>query len=210
VDESEFLDLDVSLDEPIRIDPRGRTSVVLPLKITYAYLFESVPAVRGRDQAGCVLTGELTFLDERRRERQVPLSLAADFPIFRGLDLHFLPLEARSLTLGGTDAVFKAAIMNPNGFSVTVSEFRYALSLAGKSVSRGTTGGGLIVESRREKEFSVPLLLDFYEIGRELYDSLLQPPVPVRISGTVDMTTPWGTFQVPLEKSDKVPVRTSA
>jgi len=207
VDETEYLALDAPLDEPIPVAAKGQTSIVLPLRITYANLFAAIPGAQGRDQAACLLVGELVFQDERRREKRVPLSLSADFPIFRGLDLHVLPIEARSLTLGGADAVFKAAIMNPNGFPVTVRGFRYQLDLVGKTVSEGTTAEGMAVEGRREKEFSVPLLLDFFALGRELYDGLMQPPVAVRISGTIEMETAWGTFPVSLDKSDRAPMK---
>lgn len=207
VDETEYLALDVPLEEPIPVAAKGRTSIVLPLRITYANLFAAIPAVRSRDQSACLLVGDLVFQDERRREKRVPFSLSAEFPVFRGLDIHVLPIEARGLTIGGADVVFKAAIMNPNGFPVTIGGFRYRLDLAGKTVSSGRTADGVTVEGRREKEFSVPLLLDFFELGRELYDGLMQPPVAVRIAGTVDMETPWGTFPVALDKSDRAPVR---
>jgi LEA14-like dessication related protein len=207
VDETEYLVLDVPLEEPIPVAAKGRTSIVLPLRITYANLFAAIPGVLGRDQAACLLVGDLVFQDERRREKRVPVSLSADFPVFRGLDIHVLPIEMRGLTIGGAEAVFKAAIMNPNGFPVTIGGFRYKLDLAGKTVSSGRTAEGVTVEGRREKEFSVPLLLDFFELGRELYDGLMQPPVAVRIAGTVEMETPWGTFPVALDKSDRAPVR---
>jgi LEA14-like dessication related protein len=207
VDESEYLEIDVPLDAPILVEPNGQTPIVLPLKITYANLFAAIPGVRSEDRAACLLTGELVFQDERRREKRVPFSLASDFPVFRGLDIHVLPIEAKSLTIGGADVVFRAAIMNPNGFGVTVGSFRYKLELAGKTVSEGVTAKGLEVDSRREKEFAVPLLLDFFELGREVHDALAQPPADVRIAGTVEMATPWGTFSVPLDKSDKAAVK---
>jgi LEA14-like dessication related protein len=207
VDETEYLALEVPLEEPIPVAAKGRTSIVLPFRITYANLFTAIPGLRSKDRAACLLVGDLVFQDERRREKRVPISLSAEFPIFRGLDIHVLPVEARSLTIGGAEVVFKAAIMNPNGFPVTIGGFRYTLELAGKTVSTGRTAEGLAVEGRREKDFSVPLLLDFFELGRELYDGLMQPPVAVRIAGTIDMETPWGTFPVALDKSDRAPVR---
>lgn len=207
VDETEYLALDVPLEEPIPVAAKDRTSIVLPLRITYSNLFAAIPGVQGRDQAACLLVGDLVFQDERRREKRVPISLSADFPVFRGLDIHILPIEARGLTIGGVEAIFKAAIMNPNGFPVKLGGFRYRLDLVGKTVSSGRTAEGVTVEGRREKEFSVPLLLDFFELGRELYDGLMQPPVAIRISGTIEMETPWGTFPVALDKSDRAPVR---
>ena len=207
VDETEYIALEVPLDEPIPVAAKGRTSIVLPLRITYANLFATIPGISGRDQAACLLVGDLVFQDERRREKRIPISLSSDFPVFRGLDIHVLPIESKSLTIGGAEAVFKAAIMNPNGFPVKINGFRYSLELVGKTISSGKTAEGVSVDSRRETVFSIPLLLDFFELGRGLYDGLTQPPVAVRISGTVEMETPWGTFPVALDKSDRAPVR---
>ena len=210
IDEVEYLDLGWNLDEPIRVEPKGRTSIVLPLKITYAYLFETVPGVQSRGKGACLLTGEMAFEDERRREKRALFALTADFPIFRGLDVRLLPLEARGLTIGGTEAVFRAVIVNPNGFDVTVESLPYRLEIAGKPVAAGPAVRRLAVDGGREKEFSAPLLLDFFELGRGVYESFIQPPVAVRLSGTASLATPWGTFEVRLDRSEKVAVKTPA
>jgi LEA14-like dessication related protein len=206
VEQTEYLNLQTTLEEPIRIEPKGETMIALPVKITYGYLFQAVPSVRDKDQAACFLTGGMTFQDERRREKRIPIALSGDFPVFRGLDIRILPIEAKDLTVGGADLVFKAALKNPNGFSFNLDGLTYKLDFVGITVSEGTVGEEGEVESRGEKIFVIPLLLDFFEIGKVVYDGLEQPPVAVRISGEAEISSAWGNFKIPFYKSEKVGV----
>jgi LEA14-like dessication related protein len=207
IDEAEFLDLQMELDEPLRIEPRSRLLIALPVKITYEYLFRTAPAVQQRDQAVCTLTGGLTFQDERKKEKRVPLACSGDFPIFRGLDIRIQPIVAKDLTVGGADLIFKAALRNPNGFAIRIEKITHKLALVGVNVAAGIAAQGIALDGRGEKTFEIPLLLDFFEIGKIVYDGLEQPPVAVRFSGEAEIGTPWGNFKIPLDKSDKIAVQ---
>lgn len=207
IDEAEFLDLHVELDEHLRVEPRSRLLVALPVKITYAYLFRTAPGVQPKDQAACFLTGDLTFQDERKKEKRIPFALSADFPIYRGLEVRIQPIVAKDLTVGGADLVFRAALRNPNGFPCRIDRVTYRLGLVGVNVAEGIIAQGSGLEGRGEKTFDIPLLLDFFEIGKIVYDGLEQPPVPVRFSGEAEIGTPWGNFKIPLDQSDKVTVQ---
>jgi len=207
IDEAEFLNLQVALDEPLRLEPRGRFLLGLPVKITYAYLFQAAPGVQSKDQAACFVTAGLTFQDERRREKRVPLALIADFPVYRGLDVKLLPVTAKDLTVGGADLIFRAALRNPNGFLCRVDQVTYTLILAGVKVAEGMTAEGMSLDARAEKPFEIPLLLDFFEVGKSVYDGLAQPPVAARFSGEAEVGTPWGNFKIPLDRTEKIPVQ---
>ena len=207
IDEMEFLDLQVGLDEPLRIEPRSGLLIALPIKITYEYLFRAAPGVQPKDQAVCLLTGGLTFQDERKKEKRIPLALSADFPIYRGLEVRIQPIVAKDLTVGGADLVFRAALRNPNGFACRIDRVTYKLSLVGVNVAEGTIAQGTGLDGRGEKTFDIPLLLDFFETGKIVYDGLEQPLVAARFSGEAEIGTPWGNFKIPLEKRDKVAVQ---
>jgi LEA14-like dessication related protein len=203
----EYIGLQTELDEPIRLEPKSVTSISLPVKITYAYLFDTVPAAKAKDLTSCYVTGGLTFQDERKREKRVPVSASAEFPIYRGLEIRLLTVEVKDLTVGGADVVVKAALGNLNGFPFTLEHLTYKLDLVGKTVASGTVGRGVRVESHGETVFAFPVLLDFFEVGREVYDGLTQPPTAARIEATAEFTTPWGILNFPAAKSDKIPVR---
>lgn len=207
INETEYLNLKTSLDEPIRVEPKSGLLIALPVKVTNEYLFQTVPDVRTKDQAACFLTGGIVFQDEKKKEKRVPVAFSGDFPIYRELEMRILPVEAKDLTVGGANLVFKAALKNPNGFSFKIDRVTYRLDFVGKTVSEGAVGQGIAVESRGERAFAIPLLLDFFEVGKAVYDGLEQPPVAVRFSGEVEVSSRWGSFTIPFNKSDKVAVQ---
>jgi LEA14-like dessication related protein len=206
VDGVGYLDIQTELDAPIRIEGREEARIALPIRITYEYLYVAVPSVQGRDQAACALAGGLTFRDDRGREKRAPFSFAGEFPVFRGLEVGLLPIEARDLTVGGADLVFKAVVKNPNGFPFTIERLSYKLELVGIPVREGVAGRGAAVDARGETAVAVPLLLDFFELGRGLYDGLSQPPTAARLAGEVVIRSVWGAFTLPFDRSDKVAV----
>jgi LEA14-like dessication related protein len=206
IDGLEYLNMQTALETPIRIEGREEARIALPIKITYDYLYAAVPALKGRDQAACFVSGGMSFQDDRSKGKRVPVSFSGEFPIFRGVEINILPVEVRDLTVGGADLVFKAAVGNPNGFPFTIARLSFKIELVGIPVKEGVTGRGVAVDAHGEKAVAVPLLLDFFELGRPLYDGLSQPPVAVRLAGEVEMSSVWGTFKVAFDRSAKVAV----
>lgn len=206
IEEAEFLNLRVDLDPPMPLEPRGGLLIGLPVKITYEYLFQAAPAVRTKDHAACFVTAGLTFQDEKKKEKRVPLALIGDFPIYRGLEVRIQPIVAKDLSVGGADLLFRASLRNPNGFVCRVNRLSYKLDLAGTNIASGAFVQGAGVDAGAEKTYELPLLLDFFETGKAVREGLEQPPVAVRFSGEAEIGTPWGDFKIPIDKSDKVAV----
>jgi len=206
IDGTEYLDLQVALDAPIRVEGREEARIGLPVKITYEFLYAVAAGLRDKDAAGCLVTGALIFRDDRGKERRTPLLFSGEFPIFRGVSVRLLPIEARDLTVGGADLVFRAAVENPNGFEFKVERLTYKLDLVGVTVKEGAAGQGTVVLAHGETPVAFPLLLDFFDLGRPLYDSLSQPPAPARLAGEIAISSVWGTFVIPFDTSAKVDV----
>ena len=212
IDEVDYLQLQTDLEEPIRIEPNGETVIALPVRLTAANLLPVVPALKDKDGGTCYVSGGMIFRDDRRREKRVPIAFSGEFPVYRGFEGGVAPVEVKTLTVGGAEIAMKVVFRNLNGFPVVLDRLAYKLELVGRAVSEGEFGAeaGTKVESRGETSFAVPLILDFFEIGKAVYNGLEQPPVAVRVSGEALVTTPWGPWRVPIEKSDKVAViRTS-
>jgi LEA14-like dessication related protein len=206
IEQTEYLKLETTLDEPIEVEAKQSVVVALPVKITYELLLQAVPGVPGKDKLACFLAGGMTFQDERRREKRVQIAFAGEFPIFRGVEVEFRPIEAKALTVGGADLIFKAVVKNPNGFDLRLEALSYKLDFGDKTVASGTMGAGVSIAQRGEQLFSIPLLLDFFEIGKDIFNWLEQPPLPVSFSGEAAVESVWGRFKIPFSKMEKVAV----
>ncbi|MCJ7612947.1 MAG: LEA type 2 family protein [Candidatus Aminicenantes bacterium] len=207
VDSTPYLALNKELAEPSVVPPSGSTLIALPVKITNANLFRAVPAAAGKDKLSCYLIGGLTFSDEPQPGgARLSVACSGDFPVYRDIEIIPKPLEVKDVTIGGGDMVFKVGVRNNNPFPLQVESFRYVLDLGGTTVSEGRLAADMGLAAQSEKEFVVPLLLDFFELGNSLYAALQKPAVACKFSGTIEFSSDWGRFAMPLEKSDMIPV----
>jgi LEA14-like dessication related protein len=210
IDEVDYLQLQTELDEPIRVEPGSEAVIALPVKMTYALLFPAVPGLKDKDGGVCYVSGGMTFRDDRRRERRVPIAFSGEFPVYRGFEAGCGPVAVQTLTQGGAEVRMTVLFRNLNGFPVRLDRLAYRLELVGVAVHEGIFENGAEVGPRSETSFAVPVTLDFFEIGKSVYDGLVQPPVAVRVSGEAAVSSPWGPWRLPVEKSDRVAViRTS-
>lgn len=207
VGQTEYFQMETGLDAPIPLPAGGEAAAGFPVKFTFANLYANVPEAQGRDRIECNLVGGLTFQDERRREKRVPIAFSGDFPVFRGFEARCLPFEARNLTMGGADLTFRGALVNPNGFSLRAERVAYKVSVAGKTIAEGTLTDAGSLEPKGERELSLALLLDFWEIGKEVSDAFNGPPVPVRFQGEVEAAYDWGRIVLPFDVTEKVSVK---
>jgi LEA14-like dessication related protein len=209
IENTEYFAVRSALPQPIAVAPSGDTFIALPVKITNANLFKAVPSAEGKDKVACYLIGGVNFAENPRAEGdRLAVACSGEFPVFRDIELAFQPLEVRSLTIGGGDLTFQASLTNRNDFALRIVSLRYALELAGVKVSEGEirTIDGL--EAKATKDLSVPLLLDFFEIGNALYAPLQRSVVAGKFSGTADIDTEWGRFTVPVERTADIAVGT--
>jgi len=207
IGQTEYLRLETPLDAPIPIPARSEAKIAVPVKFTYEYLYANVPEAQGLDRVECNLVGGMTFQDERRREKRIPFAFTGDFPIYRGFDVKCLPFTAKDLTMGGADIVFSAALVNPNGAAIKPERVTYKISIAGKAVAEGTMGNIGEIAPRGEAPISISLLLDFWEIGKEVFLALDSPPAAVRFQGEIEASWDWGSIIIPFDRTDRVAVK---
>ncbi len=193
----EYLNLEVPLDAPLRIAGGDRTLLALPVKITYALLQAAVGPLG--DRASCELVGELFFRNARGRDERVPVALTGEFPIFQEPVLSFRPLRVKGLTVGGAEFVFEASFANANPYELIVERLSYRLDFGGTTVQSGDVEGEKSFPARGERPIILAFLLDFFEVGKPVYEMLQKDALPVRFSGQVEIASVWGPFVIPFD-----------
>jgi len=206
VETVEYLRLETVLDEPIQIEPGGKTLISLPIKITYALLFRDFPGFENKDKLLCSLIGGMTFLDRKQRQKRIPIGFSGEFPVFRDFEIKIEPLEAKSLSIGGAELDFKVMFENHSGFELKLERLTYKLELRAKAIAEGEITEGKRMRSQEKQTFSIPLLLDFFEIGKDFYQSFEASQILVRFYGRVEVATEWGNFFIPFDKSEQISV----
>lgn len=210
VNQVEYIRLDTPLVNKIKIDAAGRTILSFPLKITYSHLFQAVEGIEGEGKALCYLTGMMTFSDDRRERGKLPFAFSGEFPIFKRPEIEFLLLRVLDLTIGGADLSFEVRFRNSNGFELLVDRISYDIVLGDKPIGKGQISGDKNIESLAERAFSLPLLLNFFEVGKELHQILQQPSALCRFFGELKVRTIWGPLTIPFDREERISIsRTS-
>jgi LEA14-like dessication related protein len=204
INQKEYLRLPVVLDEPIRVGAGEEVLIALPLKVTYALLFEAIGPVE--EKAVCDMVGDLVFSDEKKREEKIAFAFSGEFPIFKDPVVEFLPLRVNDLTVGGGDVVFDVKFGNPNNYDLIVDTITYDLRFGETTVLKGEIPGDKSVPAKGDKTLSLPFLMDFFEVGKEVYDLLQKPPVPCRFSGEIAVNSVWGRLVIAFDKAGPMEV----
>jgi len=206
INQQEFFRLETPLETPISVPPRSSSLINLPVRITYAYLFEALPSLRDSEKFTCNVVGTLTFLDPRRREQNIAFVAVADFPLFKEFILKFEPLQVKTLSLGGADLVVSFSLTNNNSTSWILRSFEGQIELAGQKVAPFSYTFQDTLVPGESKKIEIPLLLDFFELGAALQASLEAPEIEASLSGEMEIESEWGKFRLPFSVQEKVTV----
>jgi LEA14-like dessication related protein len=204
VNQQEFFRLQRSLESMIKIEPRKNKLLSFPIKITFAHLFRLVEGIEKEDKAGGAWTGSMAFSDGKKERGRLSFDFTGEFPILKKPEVKFISLQVRDLTIGGADIVFEANFVNPNAFDLTVERISYKYFLRDSLVGEATVNEKKYIKSKGEAAFSFPVLLNFFDVGKEVYTMLQRSSSLCRFSGEVEVTTEWGRLKIPFDKTDRV------
>jgi len=200
----EFLNMTVSLDQPLTVPAKSDLLIALPVRISYKLLVEAVGAVG--DKALCDVVGEMFFADSRRREDKVGFAYPGEFPVFKDPEIDLLPLRVNDLTVGGADVVFRPRFRNLNNYELVAARISFRLLFGEKEVLSGEIAGDKGLPPAGEKAFALPFIVDFFESGRDLRDLFQKAEIPCRFSGELEIQSAWGKLVIPFARSQAVPV----
>lgn len=202
IDQQEYINTTVALDEPLTVPPGGETLIALPVKITYELLRQALGPIEG--QALCDIVGDMSFLNERNKEQRAPFAYSGEFPIFQDPEVDWLPLEVVDLTVGGADVVFHPRFKNFNGYDLIVDTIDYELSFSGLRVLEGSIPGDKSLPRTGDKTFAVPFLVDFFEAGEDVRGGFAKDEFPCRFTGRVEIASVWGRLVIGFDKTQPI------
>jgi len=201
VDQTEYLQLQTSLDSKLRLPPSEETLIALPVKITYEHLFRTVEGIQVKQKALCYIMGELAFADEKKERGRLPFSFSGEFPIYRNPQVDLVALNVNMITIGGSDLNLEIKLMNTNGFELLVQRVNYRIKVGNFPIGEGNVGGDKSIPANGEKAFQLPMLLNFFEVGKDVYAFLQKDTTSCQFSGEIEIQTVWGSLNIPFDIS---------
>lgn len=205
-EEKEYLQLNRILGEGLEVSPSTKTMIAIPVKITYENLFQAIEKTRNLDKVSCYLMGELFFGDGKKDRGSLPIAYSGEFPIFKTPQVELLELRANSVSLGGADLDFQFKFLNSNGFDLRVDDIKYSLKLDNLPISAGRIEGDKDIAGKGEKVFSLHLLINYFDVGRDVHAVLQKEDVVLLFEGDIEFRTNWGRMVIPFERNEKITI----
>ncbi len=210
VNQMPYFHLQIPLEKKIMIAPQKSKILSFPIKITYAHLFRLVKGIETEDQVEATWSGTMTFADKRKERGRLSFSFPGRFPIFQKPQIEFRTLRVKELTIGGADVVFDVEFGNPNVFALTVERISYECYLRNSRVTQESVTERKAIPSHGESAFSLPMLMNFFEVGKDVYTHLQRSSTLCRFTGEIEVKTEWGRMKIPFDKTGRITIsRTS-
>ena len=185
-----------SLEEPIPVDKGSKARIALPIKISYAEVYKTIPAAEGKTKLNGYATGLMIFTDAKKRQEKVPFAFSGEFPVFKDVEIKVQPIDVKVLTIGGTEFVFSFSLRNPNDFELVLGDTRTASTLTARPPPKERSTGENQLDAAGDKAFSLPVMLDFFEVGKEFYAIFDKPAAAGRLSLTATADSIWGPIKL--------------
>ncbi|GAB4330023.1 MAG: hypothetical protein Kow0099_00300 [Candidatus Abyssubacteria bacterium] len=119
---------DSESESQINLPARGVGTVALPVRVSYADLFETYKNLSGESEVDYTLNGVM-LLPVLGRQFELPLSHSGTFPVVRPPSFSNIDIDFTNLSLTKTKLDVSAAMKNPNAFALGVDGLGYVLKL---------------------------------------------------------------------------------
>ena len=189
-----------SVEAPITVDKSSKARIALPIKISYAEVYKTIPAAEGKTKLNGYATGLMVFTDAKQRQEKVPFAFSAEFPVFKDVEITVQPVDVKVLTIGGTEFIFSFVLRNPNDFELVLGRLDHRLDLDGKTAAQGALEGENQLGPGGEKAFTLPVMLDFFEVGKEFYAIFDKPAAACHLGLAATADSVWGPVKLSYSK----------
>ncbi len=160
--------------DKIRIKARGDSRVTVPVSLKFADLSRLVSGGLKKENLDYELkTAALVDLPVVG-VKKFPASQKGSFPVPKVPDISLTGIDVKNLTLSGAKVVIGATIDNPNTFGIDINQLIYDLTVNGKPWAKSKLDKKLALQGKGRTNLSIPVELDFLEVGGSLYQMLMQ------------------------------------
>lgn len=194
-------------DDPdgLVLDASSGSEISLPVDIVFQSLYDMVQATRGEDNIAFGLNGSFGF-NTPAGVVDLPYDAEGDFPALRSPGITYDRLRVDELSLSGATIELDLDIDNDHASNLMFNNFDYQLSLNGTDVGVGFLDLLAEVDGASSETVSVPLELDFVDVGTAIYSALTENSVKVGLDAVTEVDTPFGVVPLAIDQSGNVQI----
>ena len=192
----------------MQLKAAGPSNFQLPLSMRFSEIYQGLKELKGKNEVPYELTTGLMIDVPLLGKLRYPVSTSGTLPLPRLPRVKLQSLTLEKLNYSGATLALKLKVDNPNGFAVALDKLRYDFKVNGKRWVSGNRASLGNLGSNQGNEVTVPITLNFMELGSGLY-SLLQggQELDYSLSGKLDATGGHpliGSFAMPINRSGKI------
>ena len=161
------------IEEAITVAARGRTVVPLPVELGFEEVAKTIREIEGKEEAAYELSAGFSFGLPVLGTVRVPTRMAGTFPILRSPRLKVFGLRLNRITPSGANLDLELELGNGNNFKIFVEALEYRLRVEGTDWVSGMRQERVRLSEKSSTRITLPIELDFAEIGRSVYMLLL-------------------------------------
>ncbi len=191
----------------MKLAANGSSQVQVPVRLGFQQLLDSYRQLRGAKQVDYQLDLGMGFEVPLLGKVRVPVSYQGEFPIPEMPSVSLRSLDVQQLSLSGAKLLMQLEVDNPNAFSLLLQRLDYGLKLNGYDVGGGLVKQGVKIGQEGRGTVSLPLAVDFNQVGMGLYKALLGQGIQYDLSGSMDASSSnplLEAFRIPLDKQGRV------
>ncbi len=158
----------------VEIKARGKSQVQIPVSLKFADLSRLLSGgLAGESLDYELQTAALVDLPVVGVKR-FPASRKGEFPVPRPPTVSLTGIDIQQIGLTGAKLVIGATLENPNGFGMEIGSLAYDLAVNGRRWAKSSLDGGVALRGKGSGSISIPVELDFREMGGSLYQALVR------------------------------------
>ena len=183
------------------VPARGKKTIQLPAKISFASLLGAVSGVK----MGSVLPYRAEMglsVDAPAVGRlTLPITKEGELPVPAVPDVSLESVEWKSLTLQNAEAALKLKVVNTNNFPLDLSKLAYSLSLGDTPIAQASLSKAAKFSKGGSGTLEIPISLKPSNLGLAAFNMLTGNNASYSLSGNMDVGTPFGSMNMPFAKN---------
>ena len=133
----------------------------------------------------------------------VPLTKRGELPVPSVPQVELTSVQWESLTLSEASAVLSLRVHNTNDFPFDLQELRYDLALGGRQVASSSIAEATGFTRGGEHTLEIPISFSPSSLGLGILNLLRGDDGGYEMTGTMELTTPFGSISMPFDHSGR-------
>lgn len=175
--------------ENIRVSRESKSTVQVPVTVSYTDMFGTFSSLMNRDSFAYELATEVRFSIRGMGQQKIPVKTSGELPIPRMPTIEFGGFNIKQISMAGAELEVALKINNPNTFGISLANAVYALTVNGREWLDTGLDRRINLNSSSSETIHIPIRLNASQMGSVLLDMMRgSTEFDYRLTGSADVS----------------------